>query len=509
MPGLEEVTLGHHRLKYLLGQGGMSEVYLGFDEQLHREVAIKVVHQSKEENFLRFQLEAETSGPLTHEHILPIFEYGEQGPWHYLVMPYMSKGTLDEYLQGKGSLTPEEAGNFLEQIASALQFAHERGILHRDIKPSNILLRDASYAYLADFGIAKAQERESHLTHTGFLMGTPAYMAPELAEEPAGPGSDIYSLGVILYQMLTGQLPFQEGATPLGTFLKHVQEAPMAPSLLNSAISPALDQVVLRALAKDPRQRFQTPQALVNAYKQALQGVLPQYSILSSTPPIWSNARTEQIPSPFQTAPARASRKPSLIIAAVGGLLLFLAILGSVALMFTHLNAGSDHSNQAAAGKVHATSSLPSPTPTPTRLPSPTPTATPDTCSGQVSLQDTAQILERGPVCTAAKTLPYGVTIYTTRTFTQGDGDFEHMAQTLVTDPQMIVIAIKVDPTQPGAGPAPAPHVHIVIVGGTSVQLSDDQYHRAMDTFNHMVTNGDYTSATIDAIQVLRNQNQG
>ena len=269
MPGLEEVTLGRHRLKHLLGRGGMAEVYLGFDEQLHRDVAIKVVHQSQEEHLRRFQQEAETSGSLAHEHILPVFEYGEQGPWHYLVMPYVRHGTFEEHLQRRGFLTPEEAGILLEQIASALQFAHDRGILHRDIKPSNILLRDDFYAYLADFGIAKAQESENHLTRTGFLVGTATYMVPELVEEPASPRSDIYALGVVLYQVLTGRLPFQ-GNTPTAILLKHVQEAPPRPSLLNPAISPAVEQVILHALEKDPHQRFQTPQALANAYKQAI-----------------------------------------------------------------------------------------------------------------------------------------------------------------------------------------------------------------------------------------------
>src|SRR5947208_211832 len=154
MAELEGKTLGHHHLKQLLGRGGMAEVYLARDQHLFRDVALKVVHSSRLDHIARFRREAEIIGPLAHEHILPVFEYGEQDGWHYLVMPSVAHGTLADLLKQKGALSPEQAGTLLEQIASALQFAHERGIVHRDIKPSNILLRDHSYAYLADFGIA-------------------------------------------------------------------------------------------------------------------------------------------------------------------------------------------------------------------------------------------------------------------------------------------------------------------------------------------------------------------
>ncbi|HKV03244.1 MAG TPA: serine/threonine-protein kinase, partial [Ktedonobacteraceae bacterium] len=206
MPGLEERTLGRYQLERLLGRGGMAEVYLAHDERLSREVALKVISNlSHTELLARFQREVETMGTLTHEHILPVFEYGEQGPWRYLVMPYIQQGTLSERLKTRGSLSQEAAGILLAQIASALQYAHDRGILHRDIKPSNILLRADDYAYVADFGIAKAVDEASGLTQTGSVIGTPEYMAPELLEQPASPSSDIYALGILLYQMLTGR----------------------------------------------------------------------------------------------------------------------------------------------------------------------------------------------------------------------------------------------------------------------------------------------------------------
>src|SRR5258708_1017212 len=187
MPTLEGTVLGRYRLTHLLGRGGMAEVYLAFDDQLHREVAVKIVHLSREEEVARFRREAELLGPLAHEHILPVFDFGVQGPWHYLVMPYVSYGTLSQRLQTRGPLSPEEVGLFLEQIASALQYAHERGILHRDIKPSNILLRDETFAYVADFGIAKALAEEPEMPQTGMALGTPEYMPPDLMEQSASP----------------------------------------------------------------------------------------------------------------------------------------------------------------------------------------------------------------------------------------------------------------------------------------------------------------------------------
>src|SRR5881275_1656813 len=145
-------------------------------------------------------------------------------------MPYIERGTLRERL-AKGPLNQQEAGNILAQVASAVQFAHDHGILHRDIKPSNILLKDKQHAYLADFGLAKGVEEVSDLTLTGCLIGTPEYMAPELADGPAITSSDIYALGIVLYQMLTGSLPFK-GSTPIVIYCKHIQERPLPPSLL-------------------------------------------------------------------------------------------------------------------------------------------------------------------------------------------------------------------------------------------------------------------------------------
>ena len=196
MPGLEGTTLGRYRLQQRLGEGGMSEVYLAYDELMHRDIAIKVMSSSNVEYIERFQREAEAVGNLHHNHILPAFDYGQQNSWHYLVMPYIEHGSLSDLLD-EGPLTLEHAGEMLSQIASALQCAHDHGILHRDIKPSNILLSDDHYAYLADFGLAKTMDGRDNVTHTGVLMGTPEYMAPELADGHASISTDLYALGHI------------------------------------------------------------------------------------------------------------------------------------------------------------------------------------------------------------------------------------------------------------------------------------------------------------------------
>ncbi len=294
MPGLEGTTLGRYRLKQKLGQGGMSEVYLAYDEDLDRDVALKVVSSSHAEYIERFKREARAIGRLTHDHILPAFDSGEQGPWHYLVMPFIEHHTLRERLE-RSDLTLEETAELLQQIASALQCAHDNGIVHRDIKPSNILLRDDHHAYLADFGLAKSIKGNSDLTQLGTLLGTPEYMAPELAEGPATASSDIYALGVLLYQMVTGRVPF-EGPTPMAVYLKQLREEPIPPSYINPAIPPAIEQVIMRALEKDPTYRYQTATELAQAYMEALEAS----TYIEELPPIYEVGDMEaSIPSAY------------------------------------------------------------------------------------------------------------------------------------------------------------------------------------------------------------------
>jgi serine/threonine protein kinase len=267
--GIEGSTLGRYELRRRIARGGMAEVYLGYDRRVRRRVAVKVLYGSDEPFVRRFEREAEAVGTLSHDHILPLYDFGEQRPWYYLVMPYVEGGTLRDYLLQRTSLTLEEAGSFLEQIASALQYAHDHGVVHRDVKPSNILLRPDGHAYLGDFGLAKAKMGADAVTHAGTMVGTPEYMAPEQSNGIHDYRSDIYSLGIILYQMLTGRVPFTADS-PVAISLKHIQNQPTPPSELNPHIPQPIEAVILKALAKNPDERYQQAETLANAYWQAL-----------------------------------------------------------------------------------------------------------------------------------------------------------------------------------------------------------------------------------------------
>jgi serine/threonine protein kinase len=266
---IDNTIISHYRITQRFTRGGMAEIYLAEDIQTSQTVAVKVVQSSNADFFERFRREVKIIAEMKHEHILPALDYGEHGDWCYMVTPYVEYGTLSMLLARNGPLTPEDAGEILGQLASALEFAHEHGIVHRDIKPSNILMRDRHYAYLADFGLVKSAGAAHSLTQSGFLVGTPEYMAPELVEWPATVASDTYALGVVLYQMLTGRVPFR-GDSPVSIVWKHLQQLPEPPSKFNAAIPYPIEQVILNSLEKDPRKRIQRPSDLYHAYQRAL-----------------------------------------------------------------------------------------------------------------------------------------------------------------------------------------------------------------------------------------------
>ncbi|MGZ3643710.1 MAG: serine/threonine protein kinase [Ktedonobacteraceae bacterium] len=268
---LQDLIADRYLILSHLHHGYMSDVYHAYDQHLQCDVAIKLVCDDQTESRLRLHSEIQALSSLTHDHILPILDHGEYGLYHYLVMPYFKQGTLRQRIS-KEVFTEEEAGKILDQVSSALQVAHDHGMLHRDIKPSNILLsnEDDLYVYLADFGLAKAISAASEITQTGWLIGTPDYMAPELIDKPESVSSDIYSLGILLYHMLTGQLPFK-GTTPLEILWKHMHEWPVSPSQLNPAISLPVENVILRAIHKNPNKRYPNAKALAEAYTDALQ----------------------------------------------------------------------------------------------------------------------------------------------------------------------------------------------------------------------------------------------
>jgi eukaryotic-like serine/threonine-protein kinase len=263
-------------LSALLGAGGMAEVFLAHDRLLERDLALKVLkeHFAQDEGFVgRFRKEAQSAAALSHPNVVQVYDQGcaEDGR-HYITMEYVPGGSLRDLILERGLLGPAEAARLASQVAQALGAAHERGIVHRDIKPQNVLLDEARDAKVADFGIAVAASRTS-TSGTNEVFGTPTYMSPEQAlDERVGPTSDLYSLGVVLYEMLTGSVPFEaEGA--LATVMKHVTEQPLSPRERNPSIPEAMDALVMGLLAKNPEDRYQSAAHLAEDLRRAQLGL--------------------------------------------------------------------------------------------------------------------------------------------------------------------------------------------------------------------------------------------
>jgi serine/threonine protein kinase len=263
MTELENIQLGQYKLIEAIGHGGMATVYKAYQETLDRYVAIKVLLSNRDPQFAaRFKREARAIAALQHHNILPIYDYGEQNGLLYFVLQYVENGvTLHDTLGSP--MEPAQALRIIGHVLSALEYAHTRGVIHRDIKPANILMPSPSWALLADFGIAKLMNDSQHLTMTGFIIGTAAYMAPEQAAgKPIDARTDLYSLGVVLYEMLTGRVPFN-AETPMAMLTMHVYEPPPLPRVLNPDLSPQIEALLLRALEKDPNRRYQSAAAML------------------------------------------------------------------------------------------------------------------------------------------------------------------------------------------------------------------------------------------------------
>ena len=268
--------IGRYRILERLGTGGMGAVYRASDPQLDRVVAIKVPlfdvpRQQLAQRIQRFQREARAAAQVWHPHVCPIYDVGEHEGQPYVVMAYIEGRSLAERLSAGRFEEPVEAVTLMLQLLDALEAVHARGIIHRDLKPGNIMLDAAGRAILMDFGLARPEQDGEHLTSDGVVLGTPSYMAPEQATgqaERIGPWTDLYSLGVVLYQMLTGRLPFE--GPPLMVLSKIVNEAPPLPRSLRPDLAPGLEAVLLQALARDSRSRYQS----ARAFAENLRGCL-------------------------------------------------------------------------------------------------------------------------------------------------------------------------------------------------------------------------------------------
>jgi len=273
----DQLFADRYRLERRLGVGGMATVQLAFDTRLERYVAVKLLaeHLAEDANFVsRFRREALAVARLVHPNIVQVFDFGSEtsSGRNFIVMEYVDGQSCAEILRDRGTLTPRDAVDILAQACRGLDYAHRNGVVHRDVKPGNLLRNTDGVVKLADFGIAKAAE-QSDITKVGSVLGTAAYLSPEQTRgEPAEPGSDLYALGVVAYQLLAGRLPYESASL---TDLARLQEAGPPPALdeLNRDVPPALAETVARALARDRAHRFADAAEMEDALRDGLRGI--------------------------------------------------------------------------------------------------------------------------------------------------------------------------------------------------------------------------------------------
>ena len=384
---MEDLTgrqLGPYRVVASLGEGGMAAVYKAYQPGMDRYVALKILprHFASDPTFMgRFQQEARIIAKLQHPHILPVFDFGEADGYTYLVMPFVTGGTLTELLTGQ-PLPLKQIRTIVSQLGDALDYAHAHGLVHRDVKPSNVLLDERGNCLLSDFGIAKIIEGTSRFTTTGGLIGTPAYMSPEQgAGEKIDRRSDIYSLGVMLYEMATGRAPFA-AETPVAVVIKHIHDPLPPPRMHNPALPEALERTILKALAKRPDDRF----ASAAEFVQALQAAIPETGAIESVSavptqvvsavPTQEPLRSPAVPRvPTRIAePSTPRRRAPGWMWLAGGLALIALLIGAFALINRPAESGGAI---ALATNIVAPQPTVPPLPTSTSTPPSTPTPAP------------------------------------------------------------------------------------------------------------------------------------
>ena len=334
MEGLVGRTLGRYRLLEQIGQGGMSSVFRAQDTRGLRQVAVKILAPYVAEDAqlrARFEREIRLLIQLRHPHIVPILDFGEAEGMSFIVMPFLASGTLYDRLC-RGPVAPRQAALLIDQVASALSHAHANGVVHRDVKPSNVLIDRRGNALLSDFSFARPQDASQDLTGSA-LIGTPAYISPEQCRgDPIDQRSDQYSLAVMVFQISTGHLPF-EGDTPLAIAMQHVNVPLPRPRAVNPNVSVEVEQVLIRALAKDPALRFPSVEAMNRAFQAATTAALESGRSTPDDPTIITQ-RTTALYRKYQNIrpEARRGRLPRpAVVAALLLLLVFVVSAGAVA----------------------------------------------------------------------------------------------------------------------------------------------------------------------------------
>ena len=320
-----------------LGKGGMGNVYKALDKRLKREVAFKILDASSDEEAIkRFYMEAQAMKELDHQNIVHVFDFGQQNNQLFIAMTYVEGTNLADILHNKEQLSFEAIEVIIRQIARGLLYAHGKGIVHRDVKPSNIMLTRDNRVYIMDFGISYIQEMEKdRLTRTGMTMGTPEYMSPEQCHgDNVTIQSDIYSMGVILFEMTCGRLPF-EGNRPVEIALKHVQEQPPAPELFRKDMPAGLSQLILKCLKKKLNERFHDMQEFLDACDQ----VFPAEGARASQRPTMGHTPLRRHTASITEMASKITPRARLLQKKLTALAIFifpLIIMLLILLMLTH-----------------------------------------------------------------------------------------------------------------------------------------------------------------------------
>ena len=380
-------TIGKYVIKERLGRGGMADVYKAYQPGLDRYVAVKVLHSflAEDEGFIgRFEREAKAVAKLRHPNIVQVIDFDHEGDLFYMVMEFIDgptlKAELSEHSRIGQPFDPKEATRILTAISNAVDYAHHRGMVHRDLKPANIMLTGEGQPVLTDFGIAKIVGATRY-TVTGAVSGTPAYMSPEQGKGERGDErSDIYSLGVILYEMVTGRVPY-DADTPYAIIMKHISDPLPLPRQVYPQLPESVERVILKALAKEKDDRYQTASEMARALQQAL--AAPAVPIVPAEAAARPVVRPQEARAtvPTVTAPVAEKRPLPLVPLLIGGgllLLVALIALGGLFVIRPSRRATPTPPAQALATPVPSpTPAMPTDTPVPTDTPIPTPTDTP------------------------------------------------------------------------------------------------------------------------------------